>query len=104
MKTNIFFTAKLLFHFCGKQKKNTMKILMKKVTTNFFWKTVKPFLLDKIGRKVIENVKIISEDSDVAQALNSFFSSIVTNLKISEYTDNNSNSENIADQIKIILK
>ena len=103
MKTNIFFTAKLLFHFCGKQKKNTMKILMKKVT-NFFWKTVKPFLLDKIGRKVIENVKIISEDSDVAQALNSFFSSIVTNLKISEYTDNNSNSENIADPIKIILK
>lgn len=47
---------------------------------------------------------IILEDSDVAQALNSFFSSIVTNLKISEYTDNNSNSENIADPIKIILK
>ena len=36
----------------------------------------------------IENDKIILKDIDVAQSLNSFFSSIVTNLKIPEYTDN----------------
>ena len=54
---------------------------------------------------MIKNDKIISEDSHVAQSLNSFFLSIVTNLKIPEYTDNNSNSENITDpKIKIILK
>ena len=54
---------------------------------------------------VIENDKIISEDNDVAQSLNSFFSSIVTYLKIPEYTDNNFNSENITDPIiTIILK
>ena len=47
---------------------------------------------------LIENAKIISEDNDVAQSLNSFFSSIVTNIKILEYTCNNSNSENITSQ------
>ena len=37
--------------------------------------------------------------------LKSLFSSTVTNLKIPEYTDNNSNSENITDPIiKIILR
>ena len=37
--------------------------------------------------------------------MNSFFSSIVTNLKILEYTDNNATSENTTDGIiKIILK
>ena len=30
---------------------------------------------------------LCSEDSDVAQYLNSFFSSTITNLKIPEYTD-----------------
>ena len=53
----------------------------------------------------IKNDKIISEDSDVAQSLNSFFTSIVTKLKIPEYTDKYPNSENITDPIrKITLK
>ena len=51
-----------------------------------FWKTVKPFLSGKIVSKekitLAENNEIISEDSDVAQTLNSFFSNIKTNLKI----------------------
>ena len=42
-----------------------------------FWKTVKFFLLDKIVSKeqitLVENNEIISEDSAVAQTLNSFF-------------------------------
>ena len=54
---------------------------------------------------MIENDKIIPEDSDFPQTLNSFFSSIVTNLKIPEYTDNNLNSDNITNPtIKIVLK
>ena len=49
--------------------------------------------------------KNISEDSDAAQSLNSLFSSIITNLKIPEYTDSNFNYENITDLIiKVILK
>ena len=54
---------------------------------------------------LVENNEIIAEDSDVAQTLNSFFSNIVTNLKISAYADSNSNLENVADPIiKLILK
>ena len=74
-----------------------------------FWKTAKPFLSDKIVSKeqitLVENNDIISEDSDVAQTLNSLFSNIVTNLKIPAYVDSNSNLENVADPIiKLILK
>ena len=68
-----------------------------------FWKTLKPFLLDKIVSKeqitLVKNKEITSEDSDVAQTLNSFFSNIVTNLKIPAYVDSNSNLENVADPI-----
>ena len=53
----------------------------------------------------MENEKMISEDSDVAQSLNYFFLSIVTNIKIPEYTDIYSNSGNITYPIiKIFLK
>ena len=54
---------------------------------------------------LIESDKNISGDSGVVQSLNSFFLSIVTNLIIPEYTDNNSNSKYITHPIiKIILK
>ena len=74
-----------------------------------FWKTKKPFLSDKIVSKeqitLVEKKEIISEDSDVAQTLNSFFSNIVTNLKIPACVDSNSNLENVTDPIiKLILK
>ena len=97
--------------FCFTFAQIEKRILWKKrfTKTKLFWKTVKPFLSGKKASReqttLTENDKIISEDIDVAQSLNSFFSSIVTNLKIPEYTDNNSNSENITGQIiKIILK
>ena len=74
-----------------------------------FWKTVKPFISDKIASKeqitLVLNNEIISRDSDVVQILNSFFSSIVTRLKIPAYFDSNSNLENLADLIiKLVLK
>ena len=75
-----------------------------------YWKTVKPFLSDKIVSKeqilLGENDEIISEDSKVAESLNYFFSNIVKNLKTPEYkTDNDSLLENVSDPIfKVILK
>ena len=90
-----------VFHFSAKRKK---KILWKyrrqkgKQQQNFL-ENSKVFLSDKIVSKkriiLIKNDKIISEDSDVAQSLNSFFTSIVTKLKIPEYTDKYPNSGNI---------
>ena len=51
-----------------------------------FWKTVKPFLLDKIVLKeqifLVENDEIIPEDSKTAESLNYFFSNIAKSLKI----------------------
>ena len=71
---------------------------------------MKPFLSDKIVSKeqisLVENDEIISEESNVAQTLNFFFSNIVTNLKIPEYKDYDiSFNENVSDPIiKLILK
>ena len=76
----------VLSDFFKKLKKNTMEVLSKEQTA------------------LTEKSKIISQDSDVAQSLNSSFSSIVTNHRIPEYTENNSKSESITDSIiRIIL-
>ena len=51
-----------------------------------FWKTVKPFLLDKIVLKeqifLVEDDEIIPEDSKTAESLNYLFSNIAKSLKI----------------------
>ena len=69
-----------------------------------FWKTIMPFLSDKIVLKeqiaLIKNDKIISEDSYVAHSLHFLLLNIATNLKLPEYTDNNSICEKITDLIK----
>ena len=67
-----------------------------------FWKTVKPFLSDKIVSKEqicsVENDEIISEDSKIVKSLNSFFSNIVKNLKIRGYRPHNDSLfENVPD-------
>ena len=91
------------------KKENFGDLNQKNVSDNKkFWKTVKPFLSDKIISTeqitLVENNEIISEDSDVAQTLNYFFSNIVTNLKTPAYADSNSNLENVSDPIiKLIL-
>ena len=85
---------------------------MKKDVSNnkTFWKTVKPFLSDKIVSKeqilLVENDEIIFEDNKIAEYLNSFFSNIVKNLKISGYRrHNDSLFENVSDTIlKVIFK
>ena len=87
------------------------KLNEKDVNDNkIFWKTVKPFLSDKIVSKeqitLAENDEIISEESNVAQTLNSSFSNFVTNFKIPEYKDYDiSFIENVSNPIiKLILK
>ena len=58
----------------------------KNVCDNKTFSKTEPFLLDNIVSKeqitLVENNAMISEDSDAAQTLNSFFSNIVKNLKI----------------------
>ena len=62
----------------------------KKITDNkTFWKTVEPFPSEKppSDEKItlIENDKIIKTDSKTANLLNTFFSTIISNLNIPEY-------------------
>ena len=63
-----------------------------------FWKTIKPFLSDKVrlANKItlIDNEEIIIDDYNSAKVFNTFFSNIVSNLNIAE----NSNCEPLAYQ------
>ena len=73
----------------------------KNVTDNkAFWKTVKPFLSDKITSKekitLIEENEIVSNDENTAQVLNTFFSNIAGSLNIPGYITNDSISGNIS--------
>ena len=73
-------------------------------------RTVKPLLSDKSKSNekitlVVEGNKIISEDKDNTELLNSFFSNATTNLKILEFSDSYPLAENISHPIfKVTLK
>ena len=77
-----------------KTKKDYHNSLNKKYgSEKTFWKTVKPFLSNKIVSKeqilLVESDEIISEESKIAESLNSFFLNIVKNLKIPGYKPHN---------------
>ena len=82
----------------------------KKITDNkTFWKTVKPFLSDKTPPDakitLIEKDKIPYTDSKTVNVLNTFFSSIISNLNIPEYPVSDLISNDINDLVlKSILK
>ena len=74
-----------------------------------FWRTVKLLLSDKSKSNekitLVEDTKIISEDKDNAELLNSVFANAVKNLKIHEFSDTTLLAENIPHSIfKAILK
>ena len=76
----------------------------KKVTDNkTFWKTIKPFLSNKIMSRekvtLIEEDEIVESDINTAQILNTSFSNIVSNLKIAEYANCDPISDNINDPV-----
>ena len=58
-----------------------------------FWQTVKPFFSGKhFGKKkviLVEDENIISNNKEVAEIMNAFFSNIVENLEINGYQDEN---------------
>ena len=82
----------------------------KKISDNkTFWKTIKPFLSDKITStqkiKLIEKEEIIMGNDNTAEVLNTFFSNIVSNLKIEGYSNCDPLANNIRDSVlKCIVK
>ena len=94
-----------------KTKKQYYQNLNEKTVADnkLFWKTVKPFLSDKVSGiykiHLIENNELIKSDSKTAETLNNFFSNIVQNLNIARYTSEEPFIENIQDPtLKAILK
>ena len=88
-----------------KTKKNYYSNLNeKKITDNkTFWKAVKPFLSNKTPSNekitLTEKDKIIKTDSKTANVLNIFFSTIISNLNISEYPVSDPISNDINDPV-----
>ena len=54
---------------------------------------------------LIDNGEVVATEQDTANVLNTFFSNIVTNLKIPEYADYDPIANNISDPIlKVIIR
>ena len=76
---------------CRKEKKIFYdKIDISQITDNKkFWNTVKPFFSEKhFGKKkivLVEGENIISNDEEVAETMNDFFTNIVENLHINKH-------------------
>ena len=99
-----------MFLYYEKLKKHYANLNHKNIADNKqFWKTVKQLLSDKSKSNekitVVEDNKMISEDEENAELLNSFFSNAVKILQIPEFGDSNPLAENIPHPIfKAILK
>ena len=94
-----------------KTKKNYYSNLNEKKTRDkkTFWKTVKSFLSDKTPSDekitLIEKNKIIKTDTKTINVLNTFFSTIISDLNIPEYPVSDPISNDINDPVlKSILK
>ena len=77
--------------------------------TNFFWKTVKPSLSEKLNTRerisVSENGEIVKTEKETADVFNNFFDNTVKNLNNSQYSDFDPVIENVKDAtLKVILK
>ena len=54
---------------------------------------------------LIDNGKVVATEQDTANVFNTFFSNVVTNIKISEYTDYDAVANSISDPIlKVIVR
>ena len=94
-----------------KTKRNYYSNLNEKniIDNKKFWKTVIPFLSDKVPSNekitLVENDEIITSEKETADVLNNFFSNIISNLDIPEYSACNLLNEQIRDPVlKAIVK
>ena len=68
-----------------------------------FWKTIKPYFTDKginhDNITLVENKETVSDNREISETLNNFFSEVVTNLNLPQYNDPTVNVEDIEDQV-----
>ena len=76
----------------------------KKIVDNkTFWKTIKPFFTDKDVNHdnitLVENEETVSDNKEISETLNNFFSEVVTNLNLPQYHDPTVNVDDIEDPV-----
>ena len=68
-----------------------------------FWKTIKPFFTDKDVNHdnitLVENEETVSDNKEISETLNNFFSEVVTNLNLPQYHDPTVNVDDIEDPV-----
>ena len=99
----------LVIDYTRERNKFYSNLNLKNITDNKkFWKNIKPFFLNKRISKteitLIEREKIISNDLEVANTLNSFFEHAVTLLGIPQVNDYLIDHEYILDPIEAIIR
>ena len=81
----------------------------KKIVNNeTFWKTIKPYFNDKginhDNITLVENKETVSDNREISETLNNFFSEVVTNLNPLQYDDQTVNVEDIENQVARAVK
>ena len=76
----------------------------KKIVDNkTFWKTIKPFFTDKgvnhDNITLVENEETVSDNKEISETLNNFFSEVVTNLNLPQYHNPTVNVDDIEDPV-----
>ena len=75
----------------------------KKIVGKTFWKTIKPYYTGKgINHNNItlaENEETVSDNKEISETLNNFFSEVVTNLNLSRYDNRTVNVEDIENPV-----
>ena len=68
-----------------------------------FWKTIKPYFVDKSinhdNITLVENEETVSDNKEISETLNNFFSEVVINLNLPQYDDPTVNVEDIDDLV-----
>ena len=99
IKSIIINKGTCVLHFCEKVKENIAIICNNKK----FWKVVKLLLSNKImsSEKItlVKGTKILKNDKETAKVLNNFFSTIIQNLKIPQYKEQDPISVSISDPV-----
>ena len=95
--------------FKKEKKKYYENLDIKSFTDNkLFWKTIKPLFSDKQQHSsnitLIENKKIISNDLEIAETMNNFFTNITKNLEIEGYNSTEFTPDIEVDDISNIIQ
>ena len=73
-----------------------------------FWKTIKPFAINKFSNSakisLLENEKVVSDDSEIANNSSNFYKNIVTSLNLKCDVSFISDTSHLVDPVNIAIE